>query len=287
MEAQYYKKADNGEVICELCPHECIIQPGKRGICKVRKNNDGILIAETYEKTVTLSMDPVKKKPLYHYYPDKDVLSVGSIGCNMTCRFCQNCETSQVNPDEAPFLHNRTADKIVTIAKRSVNNVGIAFTYNEPVVWFEFMYDIALKAKKADLKTMMISNGFIKPEPLKKLLPYINAFNIDLKAFNDDFYHKLTGASLQPVLNSLKTIHEHKKHLEITNLIIPNHNDEAVEFEIMVRWIHNNLGSKTVLHLSRYFPSWKMSTPPTPKDTLYRLKDIAEKKLDYVYLGNI
>lgn len=287
MEAQYYKKTDNGGVLCELCPHECLIQPGKRGICRVRKNIDGILIAETYGKTVTLSIDPVIKKPLYQYYPHKDVLSVGSVGCNMSCGFCQNCDISQVNIDEAPFLHNRTADQIVSIAKRSVNNIGIAFTYNEPIVWFEFMYNIAVKATAENLKTLMISNGFISPAPLKKILPYINAFNIDLKAFNDYFYRKLTGATLQPVLDTLKTISNYQKHLEITNLIIPGHNDDPGEFENMIHWINNELGAKTVLHLSRYFPSWKMEIPPTPKNTLYMLKKIADKKLDYVYIGNI
>ncbi|MCF8217812.1 MAG: AmmeMemoRadiSam system radical SAM enzyme [Bacteroidales bacterium] len=287
IEAKYFEKKENNNVRCNLCPHLCLIEPGGYGKCNVRKNVEGTLMAETYERASSVGMDPVRKKPLYHFYPNKMVLSVGSIGCNLSCAFCQNHGISQILPGEGKMMPQRSVESIIAEAKGINNNLGIAFTYNEPTVWYEFMYDIARKAKQENLKTMMISNGFINNKPLEDLLPYMDAFNIDLKAFNNEFYKRLSGGSLPPVLESMKLIHQHRKHLEVTNLIIPGENDDPAEFENMVHWIRTELGKNTVLHISRYFPVYRMNVPPTPKETIYEFKEIAQKYLDNVYLGNI
>lgn len=287
IEAKYYEKWKNDKVRCKLCPHECLIEPGQYGTCNVRKNENGILIAETYERASSVSLDPVEKKPLHQFYPKEMVLSVGSLGCNLSCAFCQNHAISQISPGEIKMMPLKPVDNIVAEAQEIKNNLGVAFTYNEPTVWYEYMYEIARKTKQENLENIMISNGFINKTPLEELMPYIDAFNIDLKAFNDKFYKRLSGAWLSPVLGSLKLIRQYNKHLEITNLIIPGENDEPEEFENMMKWIRDELGTETVLHLSRYFPVYRMNTPPTPQKTIFELQKIAHKYLDNVYLGNM
>ncbi len=286
-EAWYYEKSANTDLICHLCPHNCRIGPGRRGICDVRRNHEGMLVAETYEKLSSMHLDPVEKKPFYHYFPGSMVLSVGTVGCNMSCSFCQNCEISRAAPNRFPFLRQMKASEVIEAAVSYPSNLGLAYTYNEPSIWYEFMYDMAVLAKKRNLKNLMVSNGYISKKPLEELLPYMDAFNIDLKAFNNDFYRKITGSRLQPVLETLKTISKHHKHLEITNLVIPGLNDNEEEFEQMAHWISLELGPQTVLHISRYFPMHKMKKPPTPVKTLEKLQEIANDYLDFVYTGNV
>lgn len=286
-EARHYKKLKDNKVQCELCPHYCTINEGKRGLCKVRKNVEGTLIAETYEKTSAINLDPIEKKPLYHFHPKQTIFSVGSIGCNLFCKFCQNHEISQSSPDEFGYLRTLSVEKLINMASDTPDNIGIAYTYNEPTVWYEYMYDIAREAKQHKLKNIAITNGFINQAPLKELLPFMDAFNIDLKAFTNEFYQKLSGGKLDPVLDTLKLIHHHNIHLEVTNLIIPGWNDNTENFRNMVRWIKDHLGAETVLHLSRYFPVYKLTIPSTPVETLKTLQNIALKELKYVYLGNI
>lgn len=284
--ALYYKQEDN-KIRCILCPHNCLISEGKRGICHVRKNISGALVSENYGNLFCISNDPIGKKPLYHFHPGQSILSIGTMGCNLQCKFCQNYHISQGGIGSQPELQAATPDEIVIMAKKQINNIGVAYTYNEPIIWFEFVLDTAIKVKEAGLKNVMVTNGFINPEPLQELIPFIDAFSVDLKAFTDDFYKKLTQSSLDPVLESLKQIRKSGKHLEITYLIVSNKNDNLSDFEKMIQWICNELGSDTVLHISRYFPSYQLDEPPTPEKTLLNFFETALQKLPYVYLGNI
>ena len=286
-EALYYQKTEDDKVQCFLCPHQCKISEGKRGICRVRKNVEGRLIAETYGKLIAINQDPIEKKPLYHFYPGSQILSVGSIGCSFHCDFCQNCDISQSSVDDSPFLKNYSIDDIVQTAANRRDNLGIAYTYNEPGVWYEFMLDTAKEAKKHDLKNVMVTNGFINQEPLAELLPYMDAFNVDLKAFREEFYRKYVKGRLEPVKESLKQIRASGKHLEVTNLVIPTLNDNASTFREMLQWIRDELGEHTVMHLSRYFPAYKMTIEGTPVLKLEEFYKIAREYLKFVYLGNV
>lgn len=269
---------------CRLCPHLCKIAPGKRGICGARQNTGDRIELLTYGVISGCSPDPVEKKPLYHFYPGNSILSVGSFGCNMRCDFCQNWNISQ--KDSVSLKRNTSPDILAGEAVSAYHNIGIAFTYNEPVIWFEFVRDTALRVKENNLFTVMVSNGFVNRDPLKEMFGFIDAFNIDLKAFNETFYRKLTGADLEPVKESLKAISRAGKHLEITTLIIPGRNDSDEEMKMQSEWIAGELGDETPLHLSRYFPMYRRNDPATPQDTLERLHETALSKLRYVYLGN-
>jgi len=284
--AEFYNKLDNKKVQCLLCPHQCIIQENSRGICKVRKNFDGELFSENYGKVCSMAFDPIEKKPLYHYFPGKIIFSVGNIGCNLNCQFCQNWQISQSSIDDYQHLQNISSKEIIAQAKRK-NNIGIAYTYNEPIVWFEFMLEIAKQAQEKELKNVMVTNCFINPDPLEKLLPHIDAFSVDLKAFTNDFYKKYTFSEIEAVKKSIKTIHKKNKHLEITNLVVTDLNDKKETFEEMVKWISGETGRDTVLHISRYYPTYKLQKPPTNVETLIEFHEIAKQYLDYVYLGNV
>ncbi len=230
------------------------------------------------------SLDPVEKKPLYHFFPGHNILSIGSYGCNMRCDFCQNWHISQIT--ENSFSTVTDPEKIITECGSSSKNIGLAFTYNEPVIWFEFMRDTAIRIKEKGFYTVMVSNGFVNKDPLNEISGFIDAFNIDLKAFNESFYRKLTGADLEPVKDTLKQIAKAGKHLEITTLIIPGRNDSGQEMKAETEWISGELGDETPLHLSRYFPTYKRDDPATPQRTLIGLFEIASKHLKYVYMGN-
>jgi pyruvate formate lyase activating enzyme len=269
---------------CRLCPHNCKISEGRTGICGVRKNTGEKIELSTYGVISGYSLDPVEKKPLYHFFPGHNILSIGSYGCNMRCDFCQNWNISQKSTGD-PGLRTDT-DKIVNDASSSYKNIGLAFTYNEPIVWFEFMRDVAVRIKEEGLYTVMVSNGFVNSDPLNEITGFIDAFNIDLKAFNEEFYKRLTGADLEPVKQSLKQIAKAGKHLEVTTLVIPGRNDSEQEMEVEAKWIAEELGKETPLHLSRYFPMYKRDDPPTPQSTLNTLFDIASKHLKNVYMGN-
>ncbi|MDD4107521.1 MAG: AmmeMemoRadiSam system radical SAM enzyme [Prolixibacteraceae bacterium] len=286
-EALFYEKLEHDEVRCVLCPRMCHLKPGKTGNCKVRVNMDGRLITLVYNKVSAIGIDPVEKKPLYHFYPGRKILSIGEVGCNFHCSFCQNYQTSQCSAEDFSGFHEFDSEDIVNEAVKVVNNIGIAYTYNEPFTFYEFMLEIAIAAKSAGLKNVIVSNGYINPEPLQKILPYIDAFNIDLKAFDNDFYRRQTGGKLQPVLETLKIISDSGKHLEITNLVIPELNDDPVQFGAMVQWIGENAGSNVPLHLSRYFPQYKLNLPPTPEKKLKQLYNLAKSYLNHVYLGNV
>jgi pyruvate formate lyase activating enzyme len=286
-DALFFRKIGDGKVQCLLCPHLCTLSEGEAGKCGVRRNVNANLVTEIYGKLSAIHYDPIEKKPLYHFHPGNIILSIGSIGCNLSCSFCQNCNISQADVSGFPWLKDHSPDEIVQMAAGHDSNLGIAFTYNEPTVSFEYMLEVARLAKGIGMKTAMISNGFINADPLLELLPFMDAFNIDLKAFREEFYKIHTGARLAPVLDTLMVLKEAGKHIEITNLIIPGLNDDPEVFSEMIDWISKELGVYTVLHLSRYFPNHELTIDPTPLETLRELFALASRKLHYVYLGNV
>ncbi|MGB9813966.1 MAG: AmmeMemoRadiSam system radical SAM enzyme [Thermovenabulum sp.] len=280
-EAMFYKKMEEDSVICELCPHHCRIKNGFHGICKVRKNVRGVLYTENYSKISSWAMDPIEKKPLYHFYPGSYIFSVGSFGCNFRCKFCQNWQIAQITEVPTEVVN---PSELVQIAKSQKGNIGIAFTYNEPSIWYEYVYDVVKISKKEGLKTVLVTNGFIEEQPLREILPYIDAMNIDLKAFKEDFYRDTLGR----LSNVLKTIEICKNycHVEITTLLIPGLNDEEEEIEQLAKWL-SSVDKKIPLHFSRYFPNYKLNIPPTPIEKVKKARLIAKKYLYYVYTGNI
>jgi len=278
--AKYWEKKEGDVVQCLLCPHQCIIKPGKEGICMNKKNIDGVLYAHRWGEVSAIALDPIEKKPLYHFYPGTQILSIGTIGCNFHCRFCQNYHliegtvpTERVEPKE-----------LVEAAKRH-NSVGIAYTYNEPFISFEFVLDTAILAKEAGLKNVLVTNGFYNPKPLEELLPYIDAMNIDLKSMNDDFYRKLCSARLEPVLKAIERAHK-SCFIELTNLLVTDENDSEEDVRKLVDWVAS-LDPEIPLHFSRYHPMYKFTNPPTPINRLERAYEIGKEKLKWVYLGNV
>ncbi|HHV63133.1 MAG TPA: AmmeMemoRadiSam system radical SAM enzyme [Firmicutes bacterium] len=283
IEARFYERLDDA-IRCLLCPRRCRIKPGAVGVCRTRKNVDGTLYAIGYGEYTSLALDPIEKKPLYHFFPGSMVLSVGTRGCNLLCRFCQNWEISQGDP---PTRHIEPGT-LVDMARRyagSMGCIGIAYTYSEPLVWYEFVFDTARLARQAGMKNVVVTNGEINEEPLAELLPYIDAMNIDVKGFTDEFYQKTCGGELEPVLRTVERAHG-KCHIELTNLIIPTLNDSTGEISNLVDWVAS-VGTEIPLHFSRYFPQYKLDIPPTPVSTLRRAREIARKKLKYVYIGNV
>lgn len=279
-EAMYYEVGENQKVHCNLCPQNCIITPGNTGLCRVRKNIDGKLYSLNYGKIAAAAMDPIEKKPLYHFCPGRDILSVGSIGCNLECGFCQNFEISQEEAETTIV----TTEEIVRRAVSIKNNIGIAFTYNEPSIWFEFMLEVSKLAKAKGLKTVLVTNGYIQKEPLRDLLPYIDAMNIDVKAFQQSFYGAVCKGNLQNVKATVEMAAD-KCHVEVTNLVINTLNDKPEEFEEFAVWLAG-IDPEIPLHISRYFPNYKMDIPKTRMETLVQLRNIALKHLKYVYIGN-
>jgi len=286
-EAMYYETLDNNYVQCSLCPNRCNLAEGQTGICKVRRNIDGKLYSLVYGKPVTTHVDPIEKKPLFHFIPGASAYSLATVGCNLSCKHCQNWDISQAYPEQAnPF--DMPPEKIVAEALKAKAEV-IAFTYSEPIIFYEYMIDIAKLARQQGLKTVMISGGYINKEPLLNLLPYLDGIKIDLKAFTDDFYLKITNGRLQPVLDTIKTISDSGKHLEIVYLIIPGENDSDEEITAMSKWIYENIGEDAIVHFSRFHPQYKMTNkPPTPISTVRQARELAIAiGLKYIYTGNI
>jgi pyruvate formate lyase activating enzyme len=280
IEAAYYEKRPDGKAQCHLCPHECLLAEGKKGICNIRRNEGGRLIASGYGECTSLSMDPIEKKPLYHFHPGKSILSTGPNGCNFACKFCQNWTISQEEVDTAYV----TPKDLVTLAGKH-GSLGISYTYSEPLIWFEYLRDAGTLAHEAGLVNVLVTNGFINPEPLEELLPLIDAMNIDLKASSEDFYRQQCGGRLEPVLETIRAAYN-KCHIELTNLVIPTLNDSDEDLDRLIAWVAE-LGVEIPLHFSRYFPHHKLNLPPTPESTLVRAYEKARKRLRYVYLGNV
>lgn len=286
-EAMYYSVFDAEKKIvqCELCPHKCRLLPDKTGICRIRKNIDGKLVSLVYGQFTSINLDPIEKKPLYHFYPGTDILSVGTIGCNFRCLNCQNWEISQADYDERLPLINLSSDDALKLAKKH-NSIGIAYTYNEPFINYEWILETAELFRKNGLKNIFVSNGYINETPLMELVTFIDAANIDVKAFNNEFYTKICSAKLEPVLKTVEFLVREQKHIEITYLVIPKYNDSMTEIQEFTDWL-SQLNSEIPLHFSRYYPNYKMSENATSLTTLERAQQIAAKKLKYVYLGNV
>ncbi len=280
-EALFWEALEGERVRCDLCPHHCVIEPGKRGICGVRSNEEGVLIPLSYGKVTSLAMDPIEKKPLYHFCPGSSILSVGSYGCNLSCDFCQNYAIAKGQP----AFRQMIPEELVQVALSVEGNGAIAFTYNEPLMAFEYVYDTARLAQAQGLRVVLVTNGFVEKEPLDLLLPYIDAMNIDLKAFNDAFYTQICKGQRQGVLETIARV-VGKTHVELTTLLIQGENTDREELEAMFRWIAG-LDPAIPLHLSRYFPSYKRTDPPTPEATLDQAVKWGRQQLDYVYAGNM
>lgn len=280
-----WEKHKEGSLRCTLCPKLCIIRPGGRGICGARENREGEIYPITAGIISGYALDPIEKKPLYHFFPGSVILSVGSYGCNLTCDFCQNYHISQhFAGDQSARLH---PEELVRHAANARGNIGIAYTYNEPVIWFEYVTESARLAREKGLRNVMVTNGYVNQEPLKEFIQVIDAFNIDLKAFSNDFYRLYTGATLKPVMQAIKSVASSGRHLEITTLILPGMNDSPDEMRREAEWISENAGRSVPLHLSRYFPTYRRTTPATPPETILMLREIAEEYLDFVYTGNM
>ncbi len=280
-ESMFYEILESKSVRCELCPHYCIIKENSSGICKVRKNVNGKLYSINYGYTVSFGIDPIEKKPLYHFYPGEKTLSLATTSCNFNCKFCQNYEISQNLLDGSQISVSRILNYCLQ------NHIKIvSFTYTEPTIWYEFIYDVSKILQEYNIKIVLVTNGFINPGPLKLLAKYINAMNIDLKAFNDNFYKKFCNGSLSPVLSTIKLAHKLGIHIEITNLLITDLNDNIVEFKQLVDFIRN-LNPEIPLHISRYFPSYKIFNNPTALHLIFEFYEIAKNSLANVYIGNV
>ena len=286
-EAMFYEQLEDKKVRCNLCNHRCRIAEGKTGICKVRQNKEGKLYSLIYNTVSSEAVDPIEKKPLFHFYPGTYSYSLGTIGCNFRCKYCQNWTISQVSLDEAQSVEITPEQAINRALEAGCKS--IAWTYNEPTIWYEYTYDSAKLAKEAGLATVYVTNGYITPEALKHIAPYLDAFRVDIKAFTEKFYHELSSAHLQPVLDSAKLARELGMHVEVVYLVIPTFNDSSDELRDVCRWVVENLGKETPVHFTRFHPNYKLqNVPPTPIETLDLAHEIAtEEGLEYVYLGNV
>ena len=287
MECRYYHRLDDGRVECTLCPHHCRMAEGKMGVCRSRRNLGGVLVSEVYGKPCALAIDPIEKKPLYHFHPGTMCLSLACTGCNFRCLNCQNHDISQAAP--ADVSHYELAPEEVVALCQKHHCPGIAYTYTEPLTYLEYIIDCARLAHEAGLWNILVTAGYVCQEPLADLLPYLDAANVDLKSFSDDIYMKVSGGHLQPVLDTILAMKQAGVWVEITNLVIPGICDNLDMIRQMCRWLADNDLAETPLHFSRFFPRYKMQdVPPTPVQTLKTAKQIAEEEgIRYVYLGNI
>ena len=286
-ECKYYKQLDKGRVECTLCPHHCRIVEGKTGVCRSRRNQGGVLMSEVYGKPCALAIDPIEKKPLYHFHPGTTCLSLACTGCNFRCLNCQNHDISQVAPTDVSHYDLSPEDVVALCLKHRCP--GIAYTYTEPLTYLEYIVDCARLAHEAGLRNILVTAGYVCQEPLADLLPYLDAANIDLKSFSDDIYMKVSGGHLQPVLDTILAMKQAGVCVEITNLVISGINDDMQMVRRMCHWLNENGLAEAPLHFSRFFPRYKMQDVlPTPITTLKAAKRVAEEEgIRYVYLGNV
>ena len=285
---RYWHRLEDGRVQCDLCPRYCKLKEGQRGLCFVRANQNAQVVLTSYGRSSGFCVDPIEKKPLNHFLPGTSVLSFGTAGCNLACKFCQNWDMSKSR--EIDILASQASSETIAKRAKELECRSVAFTYNDPVIFHEYAIDVAAACRAEGINTVAVTAGYICEEPRKEFFAAMDAANIDLKSFNEDFYHKLTGAHLQPVLDTLMYVKQHTNvWLEITTLLIPGKNDSDEELKNMSEWIALNLGPDVPLHFTAFHPDWKMQdVPATPPATLGRAREIAMKAgLHYVYTGNV
>ena len=283
---QYYRYKDDSSITCLLCRHYCTLREGNHGICGVNYNEKGRLVNKTYSHPVSIQIDPIEKKPLYHFLPKTNTFSLGTVGCNFKCPFCQNHSISQTRVIDESIVYS--PENIVKLAL-SHKTQSISYTYNEPTIWYPYARDIGLLASEKGLKNIFVSNGFESPEVLKDMVQWVDAANIDLKSFSNEYYKKVLKANLEGVLDTLRFLAKSPIHLEITTLLVPDNNDSDEEIESMARFISLELGKDIPWHISAFHPDYKMlDTEPTKLASLEKAKKIAQSfEIEHVYLGNI
>jgi len=286
--AAYWQADEHGAARCTLCPHGCVIQPGRCGVCGVRENRAGTLVSLNYFVASSCGMDPIEKKPLYHFFPGSRILSIGTYGCNLACKCCQNYQIAkEFSAAQLGRPNITTAALLAELPAPGARQAccGMAYTYNEPSVWFETVREVAQAVRARGLKNVLVTNGYLCAEPLAELLEVMDAFNIDLKAFDEQVYKTHCGGKLAPVLATIEAAAA-RAHVELTVLIVPGVNDDDAQLRAMRDWICGQCGPRTPVHLSRYFPMHRMTTPATPAATLARAHALMREKLAYVYVGN-
>ncbi|MBW2442490.1 MAG: AmmeMemoRadiSam system radical SAM enzyme [Deltaproteobacteria bacterium] len=283
-----YTKLEGRKVICEVCPNLCLLSPGDRSVCRSRVNMDGKLYSLAYGNPCSINTDPIEKKPLFHFRPRIKAFSLATTGCNFRCLNCQNWEISQAKPHEVPYTYTLFPEEVIAAARKSQAE-SIAYTYSEPVTFFEYMIDTARLARQAGIYNLWVSNGYINAKPLLALCEVLDGASINLKAFSDDIYRGLNGGRLQPVLDTFKTLHAHHIHFEMINLVVPGYTDDDEMVKKMCAWILDNIGPDHPLHFLRFFPRYKLNRlPPTPVSTLSRYRQMAmQMGVRYVYVGNV
>ncbi|MBW2410964.1 MAG: AmmeMemoRadiSam system radical SAM enzyme, partial [Deltaproteobacteria bacterium] len=282
-----YKKIGNNKVVCGICPNRCVLSPGDRSVCRSKVNMDGKLYSLAYGNPCSVNTDPIEKKPLYHFKPRTKAFSLATTGCNFRCLNCQNYEISQAKPDEVMYYELFPSDAVKTAAKSGA--VSIAYTYSEPITFFEYMIDTCQEARENGIRNVLVSNAYINRRPLIELCKVLDGASLNLKAYNDNIYRKLNGGRLKPVLNTFKTLHEHNIHFELIHLVVPGYVDDDDMVREMCGWILENLGPDYPLHFSRFFPRYKLDRlPPTPVSTLTRFRNLAmQEGIHYAYVGNV
>ncbi|MDI6884137.1 MAG: AmmeMemoRadiSam system radical SAM enzyme [Hadesarchaea archaeon] len=286
--AMFWKKLQEGKVQCTLCPRHCVIAPGKLGFCRARRNINGELYTLVYGSIISMGVDPIEKKPFYHFWPGSSTFSIAVPGCNFTCLHCQNWAISQVGVEDVEY-EDLAPERVIELAKR-YNCKGISVTYSEPTLTTEYAMDVGKLAHREGLYNTYVTNGYITTEALQELLPYLDAANVDVKGFSDDFYRKICGVpSIRPVLETCEWMIEHGIHLEVTYLVIPGENDSPEEIRKFCKWVAEKLGPEVPTHFSRFYPHYKLTDrEATPVKTLERALGIAkEEGLSYVYIGNV
>ncbi|MFZ5571726.1 MAG: AmmeMemoRadiSam system radical SAM enzyme [Thermodesulfobacteriota bacterium] len=286
-EGAFYTKMFDHKVVCGICPHKCVLSPGDRSLCRSRVNIGGVLYSLTYGNPCSVNIDPIEKKPLFHFMPRTTSFSIACAGCNFRCLNCQNWEISQAKPHEV--RHTELFPGEVVAAARRAGAGTIAYTYSEPITFYEYMLETARLARAESIRNVLISAGYINEEPLLNLCRYLDGANINLKSFSDGIYRKLNGGRLDPVLKTFKTLHAQKVHFEMTNLVVPGYVDDPEMVKRMCAWILDNLGPDNPLHFIRFFPKYKLDRlPPTPVSTLTRFRELAmQAGIRYVYVGNV
>jgi pyruvate formate lyase activating enzyme len=288
VKTKYWRRLDDGRIQCDLCPRYCRLSDGQRGFCFVRMCEQDAIVLTTYGRSSGFCVDPIEKKPLNHFLPGTPVLSFGTAGCNLGCKFCQNWDISKSK--EIDTLADEASPELIARAARALDCASVAFTYNDPVIFHEYAIDVAQACRAAGVRTVAVTAGEVCPEPRAEFYRFMDAANIDLKAFSDDFYRKVCAGELQPVLDTLAYVkHETDVWLEITNLLIPGHNDAPEELDAMTTWIVEELGPDVPVHFSAFHPDWRMmDTPATPLRTLKRARRIAmDNGVRYAYTGNV